>query len=156
MENKEGLGKMIKIHADTLWHRAERWYTPGRAGELGERFLPTLPGESRPSLTSCESHQSHRNWLTQSGWLTAIGIYFLISLKDRCPKSSCQQGLLPLKALDKYSSLPLPGGSWQRDVPSSVPASLQLLSHIYMPFDLVSLCLFLFFHGHRLLNLGPT
>ena len=145
MENKEGLGKMIKIHADTLWHRAERWYTPGRAGELGERFLPTLPGESRPSLPSCESHQSHRNWLTQNGWLTAIGIYFLISLKDRCPKSICQQGLLPLKALYKYSSLPLPGGSWQHwcsfpcscVTPTSVPYLHALWSCVFVPFPLL-------------------
>ena len=146
MEKMEGLGKMIKIHADTLWHRAERWYTPGRVGELGEwRFLPTLPGESRPSLISCESHQSHRNWLTQSGWLTAIGIYFLISLKDRCPKSSCQQGLLPLKALDKYSSLPLPGGSWQRwcsfpcscVTPTSVPSLHALWPCVFVPFPLL-------------------
>ena len=108
----EGLGKMVKIRAEyalTLSGEVTRPWASGRVKDL-----PTLPGVNRPSLPFRESHQSHRDWPTESRRLRATGLYFLISLKDRCPKSSRQQGLLPLKALDKYSSLPLPGGSWKR------------------------------------------
>ena len=109
------------------------------------KVLPTLPSESR--LPHCPPVRVARLIIivNTSGWLIAIGIYFLISLKDSCPKSSCQQGLLPLKALEKYSSLPLPGGSWQGwcsfpcscIVPTSVQSLRALWPCVFGPFPLL-------------------
>lgn len=135
------IGKMVKICAEYTLTQSGEVTRPWASGRVKD--LPTLPGASRPSLPSCKSHQSHRDWPTESGRLRATGLYFLISLKDRCPKSSRQQGLLPLKALDKYSSLPLPGGSWKRWC--SFPCSC------ITPTSIPSLhALFLFFDGHEL------
>ena len=72
----------------------------------------------------------------QAGVLEWGAIAFSVGHNDRCSKSSCQQRPLPLKTLDKHSSLLLPGGSWHLGHSSPCAASLQPQSIFTCPLPL--------------------
>ena len=75
-------------------------------------------------------------------WLFTTGICSLAGLEERCPKSSCLQGLLLLKIRDKHFSVTFPGfcslcHPWH-SFPGPIDTTLQPVPSFYLPFFLVS------------------
>ena len=133
------------------------WDSPGKNTEVGCHFLlqcMKVKSESEvvqscPILSDpmdCSPPGSSIHGTFQAGVLEWGAIAFSRGRNDRCSKSSCQQGPLPLKTLDKHSSLRLPGGSWHLGHSSPCAASLQPPSIFTcaLPCAFVSPCHFLF------------
>ena len=123
------------------------WDSPGKNTGVGCHFLlqcmkvksesevpQSCPNLSDPMDYSPSGSSVHG--IFQAGVLEWGAIAFSVGHNDRCSKSSCQQRPLPLKTLDKHSSLLLPGGSWHpwHSFPCSciIPTSAQSL-HAFHP-----------------------
>lgn len=114
--------------------------------------LLTLPGES--ALPHCSPVSATRAARTNTRSVTfTTGIYSLAGLEDRCPKSNCLQGLLPLEAWDRHSSVTFPA-FWSLWYPwhSNICAAFTCPSSLC----LVPLFHLLFSEEHLSVDLGPT
>ena len=134
------------------------WDSPGKNTGVGCHFLlQCMKVKSESEVTQwcsvlsdsmdCSPPGSSIHGTFQARVLEWGAIAFSVGRNDRRSKSSCQQRPLPLKTLDKHSSLLLPGGSWHfGGIPSPLlhPSNLRPVLHALCPCVFVSPYHFLF------------